>query len=94
MNEGLAAIESIYGVANDQIRVFVHYLPQFYHFHVHFTRLENEFGTTCERGHLLYDVIQNLEMDSEYYCKRIMSYKLQRGAPLQNLIENHLLPTV
>ena len=91
LSEGLSAIHSTYGVQSNQIRVFVHYLPQFYHFHVHFTRLENEFGTTCERGHLLHDVIQNLEMDSEYYCKRTMTYKLQRGTPLQNLIENHSL---
>ena len=91
LSEGLSAIQSTYGVPSNQIRVFVHYLPQFYHFHVHFTRLENEFGTTCERGHLLHDVIQNLEMDSEYYCKRTMTYKLQRGTPLQNLIENHSL---
>jgi len=89
MTEGLSAIHSIYGVSSNQIRVFVHYLPQFYHFHVHFTRLENEFGTTCERGHLLQDVIQNLEMDSDYYCKRVMTYKLQRGTPLQNLIETY-----
>ncbi len=91
MIEGLSAIQSVYGVPSNQIRIFVHYLPQFYHFHVHFTRLENEFGTTCERGHLLNDVIQNLEMDSEYYCKRVMTYKLQRGTPLQKLIETNSL---
>ena len=29
MKEGLAAIKSIYGVDHDQIRVFIHYQPQF-----------------------------------------------------------------
>ena len=87
--EGLDAIKTIYGVDKDQIRVFVHYQPQFYHFHVHYTRLENEVGCSVERGHLLTDIIQNLEMDSEYYCKRIVTYKLKKGSPLQNLIENH-----
>mmetsp|Transcript_21693 Transcript_21693/g.39132 ORF Transcript_21693/g.39132 Transcript_21693/m.39132 type:complete len:419 (+) Transcript_21693:212-1468(+) len=87
-NEGLNAIKTVYGVQRDQIRVFIHYQPQFYHFHVHFTRLENEFGCSVERSHLMSDVIQNLE-DSEYYCKRVITYKLKKGTPLQNLIENH-----
>ena len=38
VKEGLAAIKSLYGVEENQIRIFVHYQPQFYHFHVHFTR--------------------------------------------------------
>lgn len=88
-NEGLNAIKTVYGVDKDQIRTFVHYQPQFYHFHVHFTRLENEVGCAVERGHLMSDILQNLEMDSDYYCKRMITYKLKKGAPLQNLIENH-----
>ena len=42
VKEGLAAIKSTYGVqVENQIRIFVHYQPQFYHFHIHFTRLES-----------------------------------------------------
>ena len=89
--QGFDAIENIYGVKSDQIRCFVHYQPQFYHFHVHFTRLENEVGSTVERGHLVCDIVQNLEMDPQYYCKRTIAYKLKKGAPLQNLIENHVM---
>mmetsp|Transcript_6728 Transcript_6728/g.13965 ORF Transcript_6728/g.13965 Transcript_6728/m.13965 type:complete len:436 (+) Transcript_6728:142-1449(+) len=85
--EGLSAIKRVYGVDNDQVRIFIHYQPQFYHFHIHFTRLENEVGCSVERGHLVSDVIQNLEMDDEYYCKRIISYKLLKGSPLENLIQ-------
>ncbi len=35
---GVETIEAVYGVPEDQLRVFVHYMPQFFHFHVHFTR--------------------------------------------------------
>lgn len=87
--EGLAAIETIYGVKADQIRCFVHYQPQFYHFHVHFTRLENEIGATVERGHLVSDIIQNLEMDPLYYQKRTITYKLKKCTPLHNLLLNY-----
>eukprot|EP00554_Chaetoceros_debilis_P013499 CAMPEP_0194111604 /NCGR_PEP_ID=MMETSP0150-20130528/10576_1 /TAXON_ID=122233 /ORGANISM="Chaetoceros debilis, Strain MM31A-1" /LENGTH=490 /DNA_ID=CAMNT_0038801087 /DNA_START=140 /DNA_END=1612 /DNA_ORIENTATION=- len=87
--EGFSAIEKIYGVTRDQVRCFVHYQPQFYHFHVHFTRLENEIGSTIERGHLVSDIIQNLEIgDGSFYEKRTITYKLKKASPLHNLIEN------
>ena len=89
-SEGLAAIESVYGVARDQVRVFVHYQPQFYHFHVHFTRLENETGCAVERGHLVSDILQNLEGDGDYYAKRTITYKLKKGSALENLIASYL----
>jgi hypothetical protein len=53
---------------------------------VHFTRLENEIGSTVERGHLLSDIIQNLEMDDLYYQKRTITYKVKKLSPLHNLI--------
>ena len=37
LHSGQEAIERIYGVAPQQLWVFVHYQPQFYHFNVHFT---------------------------------------------------------
>ena len=87
VKEGLAAIKSTYGVqVENQIRIFIHYQPQFYHFHIHFTRLENEVGCSVERGHLVSDIIQNIEMDSNYYTKRMLTYKLKKGSPLENLI--------
>ena len=89
LDEGYKAIESIYGVESNQIRVFVHYQPQFYHFHVHFTRLENEVGSTVERGHLVTDIIQNLQMDPLYYSKRTIVYKLKKMSPLHTLMENN-----
>lgn len=81
LDECPSTIEKIYGVKRDQLRVFVHYQPQFYHFHVHFTRLENDIGCQVERGHLLSDIIQNLEemdneMDGDFYTKRTITYKL------------------
>jgi len=89
MKEGLAAIKSIYGVDQDQIRVFIHYQPQFYHFHVHFTRLENEVGCSVERGHLVSDVIQNLLLE-DYYKKRTITYKLKKGTALESIIGAYL----
>ena len=119
MKEGLAAIKSTYGVDQDQIRVFIHYQPQFvsnccyrvyysidsarcphhnclsyassqqYHFHIHFTRLENEVGSNVDRGHLVSDVIQNLLME-DYYKKRTITIKLKKGTALEAIIRAYL----
>ena len=69
--DGLAVIEKIYGIQSDQIRCYFHYQPQFYHFRVLFTRLENKIGAAVERGQLLIDIIQNLDLFSENVSLRI-----------------------
>ena len=90
LNHGREAIATVYGVPASQLRVFFHYHPQFYHLHIHFTRLENEIGCQIERGHLLSDVIQNLELDSNYYVKRTITYKLNPTSELYMLIQQGL----
>jgi m7GpppX diphosphatase len=75
-------LEEVYGVPKNQLRIFLHYQPQFYHLHFHLTRLENGIGCEVERGHLLADVIQNLEMDGEYYVRRTITYKLRTNEAL------------
>lgn len=37
-DRGCATIDRIYGVKANQLRIFFHYHPQFYHLHIHFTR--------------------------------------------------------
>jgi m7GpppX diphosphatase len=76
VSECPAVIHEIYGVPMDQLHIFCHNQPQFNHVHAHFTRLYNEIGCQVERGYLLTNIIRNLEMDSNYYYKRTISYKL------------------
>lgn len=82
LRQGRETIATVYNVPMDQIRVFVHYPPQFYQFHVHFCHLSNDFGCQVERAHLLTDIIQNLELDSKFYTKRIISYKVNASKNL------------
>jgi m7GpppX diphosphatase len=83
---GSETIHTVYGVAGDQLRIFCHYQPQFYQFHVHFTRLHNEFGCQVERGHLMTDIIQNLQLADDYYAKRTITYKLNTSSELYGLL--------
>jgi len=89
LTDAIKTIEQVYGVSSKQIRAFVHYQPQFYHFHVHFTHLRNENGCQIERGHLLRVIVQNLEMDSDFYTKRIMTYRLTTFDELYKRINAH-----
>ena len=74
--------EEVYGVGAEQLRVFIHYHPQFYHLHVHFTRAHVNPGCEAERAHLLSDVIQNLEGQDDYYVRRTLTHRLRENDPL------------
>ena len=67
--KGRETMRQTYGLADESLRIFVHYPPQFYHFHVHFTNVSVDVGVSTERAHLLDDIIENLERDSEHYAK-------------------------
>lgn len=73
-----------YGVASDQLRVYLHYQPSYYHLHVHFTHLQ--FSTpksSVGDAHLLEDVIDNIAtVDPMFYVKRTMSFVVKESSLL------------
>jgi len=78
LDQGVRTLCETYGVEPHDLRVFVHYQPQFYHFHVHFTRLHNDLGCQAERAHLLQEVIDSLEADGACYAqKKTLYYQLK-----------------
>ena len=67
--KGRQVMREVYGLPEESLRIFVHYPPQFYHFHVHFTNVSVDIGVTTERAHLLDDIIENIERNPEHYAK-------------------------
>ena len=66
--EGLKMIKEIYGLNENQIKIFFHYPPSTYLLHIHFMHISiYHHGTSFERSHDLYQVIYNLELDTNYY---------------------------
>ena len=53
------AIRNKYGLTADQLRVFIHYQPSYYHLHVHFMHIRRDAGAGMAVGkaHLLFDII-------------------------------------
>ncbi|XP_018026858.1 m7GpppX diphosphatase isoform X2 [Hyalella azteca] len=69
-DKGTMAIEEKYGVKANQLRVYLHYLPSFYHLHVHFASINScHEGMEYGKVHPLDMVINNLEIKSDYYSK-------------------------
>lgn len=78
LHRGREVIERVYGVKAEEIRVYVHYPPQFYHFHVHYQALsaKETTGSSCERAILLEDIIDNVERDGDHYANANLSLKM------------------
>ncbi|KAI5449739.1 hypothetical protein NCC49_004104 [Naganishia albida] len=56
-----------FGLESNQVRLFVHYQPSYYHFHVHIVALENEgyVGLNVGKAHLLSDLISLLSLSAD-----------------------------
>ncbi|KAF9938770.1 hypothetical protein BGZ75_002283 [Mortierella antarctica] len=76
------------GVASDEVRLFVHYHPSYYHFHVHITHVSAAVaGSTVGQSHLLDTIIDNIEnIDPEYYNKASIRFALGVNHAVYKLI--------
>ena len=63
----LSATMQKYGLEEDQLKVYIHYQPTYYHFHIHVVHVELEATSTQAVGKAigLEDVIGRLEMMRE-----------------------------
>jgi m7GpppX diphosphatase len=79
MESCLQAIENETGIRQDQVMAYVHYPPSVYQLHVHFSF---PYGQYCHRDayrvHNLASIINNLEIESEYYKKATLHMALYR----------------
>lgn len=67
-------------LSGQQLRMYIHYQPSFYHLHVHVNLARNEApGIWCEKAHLLDSVINNLEIMSDYYQKATLPFASFEG---------------
>lgn len=91
-----------YNIAGDELRIFIHYHPSYYHFHIHVVNIKHPGlgdGISVGRAILLDDVIENLKLLQDYYSKKTIGYllgenhglwpilKSSNDKNLQNLVE-------
>eukprot|EP01084_Bolivina_argentea_P184558 318313_1 len=82
LNKTIKAIKNIYNVNKNELRIYVHYPPQYWHFHIHFTCLAVDYGINIGKSIFLEDIIQNLKMDPNYYQKTNISCLVFKGNSL------------
>ncbi|KAJ6259329.1 hypothetical protein Dda_6229 [Drechslerella dactyloides] len=63
-NNILTATSARYGVAQDQLKIYAHYQPSYYHFHLHVVHVAHDMGgsATVGKAILLDEIIQTLEV--------------------------------
>lgn len=79
LKQCMQTIESTTGIPQDQVMAYVHYPPSVYQLHVHFSF---PYGQHCHRDtyrvHSLPAIINNLEIDPDYYAKATLQLALYR----------------
>ncbi|KDO27019.1 hypothetical protein SPRG_07731 [Saprolegnia parasitica CBS 223.65] len=90
-DQSLALIATKYGVERNSMRIFVHYQPSYYHFHIHFAHIKVPFGIFTGKAILLDDIIYNLSQDAAYYQKATLSFVVgeQQHAALYKAVVAH-----
>lgn len=75
------------GLEPSQLRLFVHYQPSYYHFHVHVTALTfaDAPGVVAGQAHLLDTIIDNLELYPDYYQKATIPFVIGERHELNKL---------
>jgi m7GpppX diphosphatase len=71
-------------VHGDELRIYFHYHPSYYHLHVHFTHLKYSAPKTLiGQAHLLDDVIDNIKnIAPDYYQKKTISFCVKESSAL------------
>ena len=82
------AVEEVFGVARTKVYLYVHYYPSYYHFHVHVCHYKVVQGGKHQLGKCVFlrEIIQNLELDGDYYKKASMAVVLGSRDPIYKLL--------
>ena len=85
----LQAVEEHTGIPAAQVMAYVHYPPSVYQLHVHFSF---PYGQYCHRDtyrmHSIETVVNNLEIDPEYYAKATLHLAMYRQSPHYTALQN------
>lgn len=77
-------VKEKYDLDKRDMRLFVHYQPSYYHFHVHITAISfaDPPGVFAGQAHLLDTVIDNIEMYDNYYQRATLPFVVGERHPL------------
>jgi m7GpppX diphosphatase len=91
----LLVLHQTYRVEANQLRLYFHYQPTYYHLHLHCVHVNVKLnsGFFVDKAHFLKDVIENLEFfDSDYYKRKTISYMLSSSSELYEQLMKYRHP--
>lgn len=76
------------GLDESEVMIYIHYLPSFWRFHVHFTSIYSSMyvsvNTNIDKSIQLNDIIQNIEIKHDYYQTVTLRFKVLENHELYN----------
>jgi len=92
-NEELPLLENIrdkvrkvvlekYGLKKNQLKMYFHYQPSYYHLHVHINNIKYDAPGLSYTSVLLDNVISNIQIMSDFYRKTTLSFIRKANDPL------------
>ena len=78
-----------YNLPKQKLRIFVHYLPTFFHFHIHVNAITNSQGWDAGRCHMLDTIISNIKLNHNYYQLCTLTYQIPVNSFFTRYIENN-----
>jgi m7GpppX diphosphatase len=75
IESGCRAINEKFGVDKSQLRIFLHYIPSYWHLHVHFVHVAQEpsHAMMIGRAHEVWGVLTNLSLHPNYYAQATLT---------------------
>lgn len=83
LSAGTRFLSARFGMRPDRIQAYLHYVPSYYHLHVHFSHVSRRSPDLVPgRSHLLSEVIGNIELCADYYQRKTLTMRLPSEHPL------------
>lgn len=84
VDRGCKAIQDAFNVGRSELRIYLHYLPSYYHCHVHFSHVQEEpsHGFMLGRAHDIEQIMSSLEIRDDYYAAATLSCVVGEGNEL------------
>ena len=90
LKEKAIEIAKEYGINKNKLYMFFHYHPSYYQLHLHVCVTEHEaLETTYLRHYYLDNLIEKLEVDSDYWKKSTLQFELLSNTRLYKLLKEY-----
>lgn len=87
MKKKIIQVASSYGLYQNNLAFFFHYLPSVYHLHLHCCKKDNPYLLNTKKGCYFFDdVIEKLQSDSHYWKNKTFQYSVNQSSPIYRIM--------